>query len=124
MKIKPSVRVKTSSRVHKKKKPSRIRVKVKPRREGIEKQVRSSVGSPHSLQDSVNVSSLVDDYTSSIDSVIDDDRVIEDENISEILALLESARTRSQDFLENETVHENILKPKNARTKRRPEKYY
>ena len=113
-----------SSRVHKQKKPSRVRVKVMPRREGIEKQVQSSAGSLQSLQDSVNVSSLVDDYTSSIDSVIDDDSDIEDDNISEILALLESARTRSQDFLENEAVHENTLKPKNARTKRRPEKYY
>ena len=107
------------SRVHKKKMPSRIRVKVTPRREEIEKPVRPlQDSSSHSLQDSVNVSSLVDDSTSS------DDSVIEDDNLSEILALLESARLRSQSFVENEVVPEQISKPKETRAKRKPEKYY
>lgn len=107
------------SRVHRKMMPSPVRVKVTPSREGIEKQVQPlQDSSSHSSQDSVNVSSLVDDYLSL------DDSVIEDDDISEIIALLERARLRSQNFVENEVVLEQPSKPKEARTKRRPEKYY
>ena len=124
--------------VHRKKRPSQVRVKVTPSHRGIKKHVRLlQDSSSHSSQDSVNVTLparvLADDRTSLDDSVIEDsviedsvieDSVIEDDDISEIIALLESARSRSRNFVENEGVLEQASKASKARTKRKPEKYY
>jgi hypothetical protein len=116
VKIKPNVRVKMPSRVYRQKRPSHVRVKATPSYVEIKKQARHLQDSSSS-QDLVNVPLLGDDSTSN-------NSIIEDDSVSEIIALLERARSRSQNFIENEGVHEQASKTKEARTKQRPEKYY
>lgn len=120
VKIKPRVRIKTISHLRVKKTPSRIRVKATSSPEKDKKQRRTLQEFPsNSSQELTNESSLADDDVST------EENTLEKENISEILELLERARSRSRNHVENDVILEQTSKPNDLKTKRRrPDNYY
>lgn len=120
VKIKPRVRVKTISHLRVKKTSSRIRVKETSSHEMDKKQRRTlQEFSSNSSQDLITDPSLTDDYVST------EENTLEKEEISEILELLERARSRSRNHVENDVILEHTSKPNDLKTKRRrPGNYY
>ncbi|MHA2404833.1 MAG: hypothetical protein ACXADH_17700 [Candidatus Kariarchaeaceae archaeon] len=120
VKIKSRVRVKTISHLRVKRTPSRIRVKETPSHERDQMQGRTlQEFSSNSSRDLINNSSLTDECIST------EENALEKEHISEILALLEHARSRSRNHVENDVILEHTSKPNDIKTKRRrPDNYY